>query len=277
MIGTPVAVFEPRPPHRTGYRPDTAVDGWSSAELTVRGASVRGYQHRHDGSPRQDDFAVSWHAASGAVVAAVADGVSSVELAHLGATLACRSATDQLLRRLDEGAEPDWPELMRCASWALVEFARAQPGDDEPAARAGRLLSTTVVVTLVRPRPDGSAVASVCRVGDSTAWVLAGDRWAPVFQATETDTAEVATVALPHVPHELRAEVVELPVGSVLLLGTDGVGTALGDGSGSVGDAFAATLATAPPPLEFTRLLDFSRETFDDDRTLLAVWPRGGR
>jgi hypothetical protein len=32
---------------------------------------------------------------------------------------------------------------------------------------------------------------------------------------------------------------------------------------------------TAPPSLiEFAHAVDFSRETFDDDRTLVAVWPR---
>ncbi|MBM7775028.1 hypothetical protein JOD54_005232 [Actinokineospora baliensis] len=272
VIGTPVVAFEPRPPSRTGYRPDTAVDGWASAGFTVRGASVRGYQHRHDGTPRQDDFAVAWHEGSGAVVAAVADGVSSVPLAHLGATLACRAATDRLLRHLDADERPDWPELFRCASWALVEFAKGQPGDDDPIARAERLLSTTLLVALVVPLPDGSARAEVCRVGDSAAWVLDDARWLHLSDSTP-DLTEVATVALPHQPSDLSAESVDLPAGSVLLLGTDGVSAALGDGAGQVGAAFADALGTAPPPLEFARLLDFSRETFDDDRTLLGVWP----
>ncbi|GAA3059229.1 protein phosphatase 2C domain-containing protein [Actinokineospora globicatena] len=277
VLGTPVAEFEPRPPRRVGgYRPDTAVDGWSGGTFAARAASVRGYQHRHDGTPRQDDFAVSWHEGTGAVVAAVADGVSSVELAHLGATLACRSATDQLLRVLDAGEEPDWPEVMRCAGWALVEFAAAQAGDDDPSARAERLLSTTLLVALVRPRADGSAHAEMCRVGDSTGWVFDAGTWTRLTQESP-GIAEVATVALPHLPRDLRAESVDLPAGSVLLLGTDGVGAALGDGAGLVGAAFAEALGTPPPPLEFARLLDFSRETFDDDRTLLGVWSGLGR
>jgi hypothetical protein len=40
-----------------------------------------------------------------------------------------------------------------------------------------------------------------------------------------------------------------------------------------VGQLFAEHLHIPPPALAFAHLLDFSRETFDDDRTLVAVWP----
>jgi hypothetical protein len=33
-------------------------------------------------------------------------------------------------------------------------------------------------------------------------------------------------------------------------------------------------LAEPPPILGLAHAVDFSRETFDDDRTLVAVWPR---
>ncbi len=277
MIGTPVAEFEPRPPHSSGYRPDFAADGWSTEHLAVRAASVRGYQHRHDGTPRQDDFALAAHPGSGAVVAAVADGVANAELAHLGATLVCRSAVDQLLHALDDNdsAAPDWPNLMSCAGWALVDFAARQPATDGEADpdRAERLLATTLVVALVRPVPGGGAIAELARVGDSAAWLLRDDRWLPVFAGDGDELINPVVSALPRVPAELAGSTVELAPGDVLLLGTDGVGLAVGDGSGQVGAAFAETLRQPPAPLELARLLDFSRETFDDDRTLVAVWP----
>ncbi|MGH3832079.1 MAG: hypothetical protein ACRDRS_16810 [Pseudonocardiaceae bacterium] len=65
-----------------------------------------------------------------------------------------------------------------------------------------------------------------------------------------------------------------LALGTVLLVGTDGFGDPLGDGSGLVGDLFREVLASPPPPLGLAHALDFSRETFDDDRTLLVVWPQ---
>ena len=64
---------------------------------------------------------------------------------------------------------------------------------------------------------------------------------------------------------------------AVLLVGTDGIGDPLGDGSGKVGELFARMLAQPPPPLALAHLLDFSRDTFDDDRTLIAIWQRPGR
>jgi hypothetical protein len=34
------------------------------------------------------------------------------------------------------------------------------------------------------------------------------------------------------------------------------------------------TRPSVPSLIEFAHAVDFSRETFDDDRTLVAVWPR---
>jgi hypothetical protein len=43
-----------------------------------------------------------------------------------------------------------------------------------------------------------------------------------------------------------------------------------------VGNLFRDVLTRSCPPslIEFAHAVDFSRETFDDDRTLVAVWPR---
>src|SRR5262245_3359179 len=78
VVGEPVFDFEPKPPSPTDtYRPDTIFDGWSAGQYTIRMASVRGYAHRYSGSPRQDDAAAAFEPGSGAVIFAVADGVSS--------------------------------------------------------------------------------------------------------------------------------------------------------------------------------------------------------
>lgn len=283
MIGTPVARFEPRPPRSRTYRPDTVVDGWSTGRLVVRAGSVRGYQHRHDGTPRQDDFSVAWHSSTGAVVVAVADGVSDAELAHVGATLACRTAVEQLMRWLDERGEgqPDWADVLRCASWALVEFAKGQPQagpDEQDAERAERLLATTLVAAVLLPNDDGTVTVTSARAGDSTAWLLNGREWTELFvEATGDDDQDellaTSVTALPRLPAEVAAATVELAADGVLLIGTDGVGVPVGDGRGPVGEALAAGVESPPTPLDFAYLLDFSRETFDDDRTLVAVWP----
>jgi hypothetical protein len=69
---------------------------------------------------------------------------------------------------------------------------------------------------------------------------------------------------------------VEIGLGEVLLLGTDGIGDPLGSGQGGVGNLFRELFSGTEPPslVEFANAVDFSRETFDDDRTLIAVMPR---
>jgi hypothetical protein len=58
-----------------------------------------------------------------------------------------------------------------------------------------------------------------------------------------------------------------------VLVATDGVLDALGRGKGSVGE-FIRELCRDPSisPHDFAAAVDFSRETFDDDRTLVAIW-----
>jgi hypothetical protein len=270
-VGTPSADFEPRPAAGAAYRPDTVVDGWSSEDFTVRLASVRGYEHRHRGLPRQDDVAAAHHPATGAVAFAVADGVSAAPLAHLGATAACRAALACVLADLAAAASAvDWAKVAEHAAWQVVQQAATVlglPGPDPE--RAEQEMATTLVTGLVRP--DGTF--ELVQIGDTSGWLLHETTFRPLWPAADGTLAESAVTALPRLP-KLSVRSDGLPRGAVLLIGTDGFGDPLGDGAGEVGAHFAARLATPRPPLEFARDLDFSRETFDDDRTLLAIWPR---
>jgi serine/threonine protein phosphatase PrpC len=263
VVGDPTTSFEPRPAAAEPYRPDTVADGWSTDQFTVRAASVRGYAHRYQGVPREDDFAVAVRD-TGALVVAVADGVSGAEQSHVGATLVCRTAVDFLLRN-----ETDWSELARCASWALVEYASRRLPEPDPVA-AERLLATTLVVALVQP--DGRA--TVVQLGDSGAWLLQDRRYENLVRGKHGDVIPNDVSALPRVPAKVVEHTTTIPENGVLLVGTDGFGDPLGDGTGKVGALFAEHLTTPPAPLGLAHLLDFSRETYDDDRTLVAVWRR---
>jgi hypothetical protein len=269
VIGTPTADFEPRPADSAAYRPDTIADGWSSEHFTVRLASVRGYEHRHRGLPRQDDVAAVHHAATGAVAFAVADGVSSAPLAHLGATAACRAALGRVLADLDEGSTVDWTQVAEHAAWQVVQQAvtvLGLPGPDPE--RAEKEMATTLVTGVIRP-----GAIELVQIGDTSAWLLHEGAFRPLWPAASGPLVVSAVTALPRLP-SISVVGGDLAAGAVLLVGTDGFGDPLGDGSGPVGEHFAARLAVPRPPLEFAQDLDFSRETFDDDRTLLAIWPR---
>jgi hypothetical protein len=250
-------------------------DGFDSDWFAVRAASVRGYLHRFRGTPRQDDLALAVHPGSGALVFAVADGVSSASHAHVGAAVVCRSVVESLLDGLDEDAPTEWTAVLERAAWALVEHARRQLSLAAPdPATAERTMATTLVAGLVQPTGDGSARASLVQVGDTSAWLLRDGAYAEVLKSKSgEELLPSAVVALPRVPAAVEPVDVTVPPDGVLLVGTDGFGDAVGDGSGEIGALFAQGLLSPPPPLGLAHLLDFSRETFDDDRTVVAVWP----
>ncbi|MEV7119847.1 protein phosphatase 2C domain-containing protein [Kitasatospora griseola] len=280
-VGAPGVEFEARPPGEDVLDvPDTECDGWSTAGLTVRLASVRGAHHRYYGKPRQDAARAVPHTPTGAVVFAVADGVSSATRAERGAGEACRAALERILLQL--AWSPDALDLRDVARHAAERLRRLVRGRLDPAGPstaevAGRY-ATTLVTGLVRPHPDGPVV-ELCRIGDSGAWLLDSRRGAywPVFPAkTGSDALLVSNevTALPSVPAALEQATLRLTPDQVLVVGTDGFGDPLGDGDGQVGALFARQLAAPPSPLWLAHVLDFSRETFDDDRTLLAIWRR---
>jgi hypothetical protein len=281
VVGNPIEWFWPKPPTATAYRPDVIADGWKVGDFIIRAASIRGYSHRYDGSPRQDDVSVAYHERSGAVLFAVADGVSSAPLSHIGASSACRAAISAMTADLDSpDGQVDWQRLIEQAAWQLCEQARISLGLPEVDQRAAaEQMATTLVAGLVVPTRDGPEV-QVVQVGDSSAWILRPDGryqcMLPTKYREGESTYSSATTALPHVP-QVRRQYGVLSPGEILLVGTDGFGDPLGDGDGAVGRHFAQALRPAPPVLSFANDLDFSRETYDDDRTLFALWHRAPR
>ncbi|MFG2915812.1 protein phosphatase 2C domain-containing protein [Kitasatospora sp. NPDC048298] len=279
-VGTPGIEFEPRPPRQPAYDfPDTECDGWSTKALAVRFASVRGAKHRYYGRPRQDAARAALHQPTGAVAFAVADGVSAATSAELGAIEACRAALARTLHLLSASPGPvDFPDVARHAARRLRQVARWRLGGGEPdPAEVSRLYATTLVTGVVHPDPAGPVV-ELCRIGDSGAWLLdlPHGRYHPIFDPKSAGDAPLVgteVTPLPTVPDPIERTSVRLTPQLALLIGTDGFGDPLGDGDGLVGALFADALAEPPTPLRLAHLLDFSRETFDDDRTLLVVWP----
>ncbi|MEV0559948.1 protein phosphatase 2C domain-containing protein [Dactylosporangium sp. NPDC050588] len=270
-------VFEPRPSVGR-VPPDTICDGWSTPDFTVRLASIRGDAHRHAGRPRQDHAEITLHPPTGTVLFAVADGVSSAPLADIGARIAASCALSAAWRMLDESGTVDWAGVVAAAARAMLRDRDHGLRAGETPADVERRLATTLVAGGVRPGPAGPLV-SVVQVGDSGAWLLQDGAFRPILRVKHGGGGPLSSAVepLPRVPVTLRAEEVPLPPSGVLLVGTDGIGDPLGDGTGLVGSLLAHTLAEPPPMLGFAHVAGFSRETFDDDRTLVAVWSRPGR
>jgi serine/threonine protein phosphatase PrpC len=289
-VQPPSMPFEPGPPKQSAYDVlDTECEGWSTDRFSLRMASVRGDSHRwpRRAKPRQDCVRATVYERTGTLVFAVADGVSGAVHSEYGSREVCRIAIETLVEQLARGAEIDLGAVVHNAVARLTEFTQWRLGRQHPEAPSLRevsdLFATTLVTGIVQPTPDGEVYVDLCRVGDSGAWVLDRTRatydeelYTPLF-TTKTGSKNKfvsnRVAALPQLPTELERIQVQLSEHDTLLVGTDGFGDPLGDGDGEFGALFAEQLRTPPAPLWFAHVLDFSRETFDDDRTLLAVWP----
>lgn len=258
------------------YRPDSVVDGWDSASVSVRAASVRGDSHRLFGTPRQDEMSIVWHEEGPLLVIAVADGVSAAPQSHVGAAAACRYATEFLMRSSIAPGAIDWESLLRGCAWNLVQTAQRLTGATDPdPADAEAKLATTLAVAVVWAAPDGLVVEGTV-IGDSGLAVVrdgAVEMLLGAKRSPEDGIVETAVAPLPRVPEVVAAGGWQLAPHETLLVGTDGVWDPVGDGSGPVGRFLAATLggSALPDRLGFLRTVDFYRETHDDDRTLVAV------
>jgi hypothetical protein len=284
VVGSPSPSVEPSPigaAYRSfPFRPDVVIDGWSTEAITVRGVSQRGHLHRYNGAPRQDDFAVH-DLPDGRVIVLVADGVSQAPLSHFGASTAIRTAAEWLAANLgDDLADTDWLALLKNAAWALNERAQTLLGLAAPdPVRAEQLLATTLVCAVIEPAGAGALRAYLVGAGDSVAWLLTSGNFVEIIAGKTVPASGIASsavVGLPRVPTEVIPVAVDVAPSDVLLVATDGIGDPLGSGHGGVGNLFREVLTrpSVPSPIEFAHAVDFSREAFDDDRTLVAVWPR---
>jgi hypothetical protein len=120
-------------------------------------------------------------------------------------------------------------------------------------------------------------------LGDTSGWLVtlnndSGPHWSSIGEVKNDGAviAESATMALPYLPDgELPVTELEIPGGSFFALVTDGIGDPLGSGTGITGRALADWWKFPPDIYQFGAQVDFSRNTFDDDRTAVVVWPIG--
>ena len=280
LIRQPTLSSAPGPlPAVRGAVPDTVLDGGEVGRFAVRAASVRGDGHRFVGRTRQDAMAFGPADAGGspALVACVADGLSSRPLSHLGAGLASRvlrAAIEPELATLVSDAAA--AAAAACAAAARVADAlceRARADGAEPGAYA-----TTLTAAVLTPDLDGARVA-LLRVGDSAALILGRDGWRPCFPEPDLLAGEDTTTAPParELPRDAASpetSVVRAEAGEMLLLCTGGLAEPMRHAD--VRDALARwwTEPGVPELAAFLWHVSFRAKAFSDDRTALCVWVR---
>ncbi|WP_086668807.1 protein phosphatase 2C domain-containing protein [Lentzea kentuckyensis] len=296
VVGDPgraAAGVVPLPDETAWDRKDTVLDAFTLRDgrtkiVEVRAASVRGLAHRAYGRVRQDEYACRRTTDGRYLVICVADGVSSGELSHKAAMIATRWGAKALAGILDrsEPAALPWGPFVHSVATQIERYGRKllRGREDIDAEKCdlrdvAQKLATTVLYAVVDLRPaDGVHVAHVVTVGDTSAWVLReGGRWEPQ-EAVKNEGAEVYSASVQALPLPPAADPVPvrttIRAGEALVLMTDGVGDPLGQGTGPVG-RFLADAWTRPPAsgVEFAAQIGFARKSFDDDRTVVAVWP----
>jgi hypothetical protein len=287
--GRAAVTVVPRPDGRFPFHNDIVADVarfpcTGGDELHLLAASVRGLSHLYYGKVRQDSFGHLVTENGRWLVAAVADGVSAGEHSHVAAEIVSRAGCRLLVAQLEERspAELDWRAVLDGVADEIVDHARRRLAlaDSTPLDVARQLAATALfAVVSVVPDESGERPVHVMSLGDTSAWVLrpgAAPAWDSLQAVKNRGSvlASSATMALPGVPTELAPPVsTTLGPGEALVLMSDGVGDPLGGGTGEVGEYLAGAWREPPDPFTFIAQVGFRRRSYDDDRTVLAVWP----
>jgi hypothetical protein len=293
VIGEPgraPGLVVPRVKARLWNRKDTEVDGFrvdgpvAGTAVQVRAASVRGLSHRAYGKVRQDAYGVRVTEDGRHLIVAVADGLSSGELSHVAAEAVVWEGVSLLSAHLADGRrEVDWgrfcAELVGAVERNCREDLRARGHADaatRPLPEVAALMAATASFAVLDMVPvDGAHPVTTGSIGDTSIWVLEREgRWRPT-QPVKNDGAELHSSATKAVPLSADPLVATARVGpgNALLVMTDGVGDPLGHGTGEVGKRLGELWRTPPHELDFAAQVGFARKTYDDDRTVVALWP----
>ncbi|WP_158075702.1 protein phosphatase 2C domain-containing protein [Actinokineospora bangkokensis] len=281
--GRAASMVVPLPDTENWHRRDSVFDGFTlhlpqeRPAAVVRAASIRGLAHRASGKPRQDEYAYQLSQDGRFLVLCVADGISSGARSHQAAEVAARTGVALVAKELTSTPPDslDWDHLVREVAGHIVKFARTRlPGGEElTPEQVVSVMGTTATYAVLDLL---SLEVDAVMVGDTSIWVLTRDQWVPLtaVKNADSDIATSAVEALPVVTARGRTPLrSRLRPGEALVLMSDGVGDPLGRGTGAVGRFLAGAWQNPPHEIDFAAQVAFSKRSFDDDRTVVAVWP----
>jgi hypothetical protein len=259
------------PPASRIGRADVELTSASLPGMDILAAAARGLEHRANGTPRQDAFAIAHRDLPGEVsemIAVVCDGVGGFDRSD--------EAADLVSRRLASlGAEGvPWPEAFARVNQELNKAVEEMTATDS----GSRRMATTAVAVSVH-RETNQWVGEAAWVGDSTLWHLSGEgQWTPVTGSPSEDAEPVYystdVVPLPSAGGACSLFKLSIPDGALFVM-SDGVANPL-RWSRDVQEALAQWWARPPDPFTFAAQVSFARKSHMDDRTVIAIWPTGG-
>ncbi|MFF5109539.1 protein phosphatase 2C domain-containing protein [Streptosporangium sp. NPDC000509] len=251
-----------------------ALDGGLVKGTTVRAATVRGRTHSFRGETRQDAYGVRLSGDERWVIAVVADGLGSARHAEIASTAAVRAALDGIDSALRSGERPqswDWKSVLAHVSDTVRRTTESlgvpRPGTNTertPSARPG----TTLTVAVLPSEGEGQAVCAA--VGDSPAILVTGGRWQAL--AGEGGGGDNVTAAIPGDLADIQVQMFSWRAGDLLVLSSDGFAAGVAGGRTPLAQRLSQTWRTPPSLVDFVREVDFRLSTFDDDRTVVAIW-----
>ncbi|MCZ0979848.1 protein phosphatase 2C domain-containing protein [Streptomyces diastatochromogenes] len=258
-----------------------ALDGAAFGALAVRAASVRGDAHRYLGEPRQDSLIVALLGTKDEgelLLLAVADGVGSQRLSHVGANKACQLAAwalDPRAREIHEALVAGREDRFAYVAGEAVDLvakrlAQIAGSDTDPAA-----YSTTLRVLLV-PLDPKIRTRGLVTVGDGGTALLRDGTWdlAPgeTVKEREDGVIDTRTAALP-LTRTASVRLLTTRPGDVLVLSTDGLSSPLAGEPAMrtfLADAWGG--GTVPEPADFLWQFQYRVKSYDDDRTAAVLW-----
>lgn len=234
-----------------------------SGKVQVRGAALRGWKRK--GAPNGQD-AILMVASGGRLLIAAADGLGQYEDSH--------HVSQHVLAVLDDAFQREPPGTpLTDTLLMLVEYTRAYIRDYAQRG-IGYIGGSTLVAALIEEStagvPSAPHTAAVAAVGDSACLLLRESQWVPVL--SDAIPGKEETRFLPK--HGVEESVCELLLrkGDVLVMATDGLHEAIGNGNSPLGDHLRVAWASPPRALEFANDLDFRLQGYGDDRAAVAVW-----
>ncbi|GIE88119.1 protein phosphatase 2C domain-containing protein [Actinoplanes regularis] len=228
------------------------------SRMLVGAVAARGGMHAAMDQEGQDAVGAAWDPATGRLLTVVADGLGSLPDSGVVAVNAVQAALYLWAKRTGEEPLHELGDLLfrRVAQGLEASFGAGV------AQRGG----TTLVAAELVP-DEGGATVTVQGVGDSEAWLLAGDEWEPVHHERPAgfDGNDNATRDLPGDPRP-RTWTGRVPHGGLLLLATDGFAGRMASGRSN------EWMRRPLTPADLAREIIDVKDTYSDDSGVVAVW-----